>query len=220
VKQSIVSVYAKKCGNLSEDDINKLMDEETWMTADEAKGYGFADTIDDAYTVTNALKDGMVIVNNVAFECPGNVKGLERILNKKGKKNMDNKELLQKIMNLLGVHDGNEGVEDKEKERLTDLGELKTGNPYVDSIVDTAMKTGKSADEVKPFIDSIISVKPTEQKDNVLEAITNLIKDNLQSGSMGVKPSPKLGAKETQDAARVQEINDVITMANKLRGEK
>ncbi|MCK7513853.1 MAG: ATP-dependent Clp protease proteolytic subunit [Desulfobacterales bacterium] len=44
VKTAIISAYAAKSG-MSDQDISDLMDDETWMTAQEAKDRGFADTV-------------------------------------------------------------------------------------------------------------------------------------------------------------------------------
>lgn len=46
-RETMVAVYTEKTG-LSDDEIIKLLDEETWMTAEEAHKYGFADVIEDS----------------------------------------------------------------------------------------------------------------------------------------------------------------------------
>lgn len=46
LKVSMVRIYSEKTG-LSEDDVIKLMDEETWFTADEARESGFVDDIQE-----------------------------------------------------------------------------------------------------------------------------------------------------------------------------
>lgn len=54
MRDSIVAIYAKRTGKETEE-LNKLMDDETWMTADEAVDMGFADQVADAATITNAV---------------------------------------------------------------------------------------------------------------------------------------------------------------------
>lgn len=54
VKQTIVSQYARKTG-MGEDEISGLMDEETWLTADEALGMGICDRLSDAEPVAACL---------------------------------------------------------------------------------------------------------------------------------------------------------------------
>jgi ATP-dependent Clp protease protease subunit len=46
IKNTIISVYQKRTG-LSPDELSMMMDNETWMTADEAKQRGFVDEIQD-----------------------------------------------------------------------------------------------------------------------------------------------------------------------------
>jgi ATP-dependent protease ClpP protease subunit len=50
---SIVNDYQKKCG-MDVSDIQKMMKNETWMTADEALANGFIDSIYDGETVENS----------------------------------------------------------------------------------------------------------------------------------------------------------------------
>ena len=46
IKATIISVYRKKTG-LGEDELSRMMDTETWMTADEAKQRGFIDEVQE-----------------------------------------------------------------------------------------------------------------------------------------------------------------------------
>jgi hypothetical protein len=91
---AIASVYAEKTG-MSPKDIKAMMDEETWMTAMQAKRLGFADAVRGRASVkpagdgTNNLKIGGVVFNlakykNSAAVRPSSVGGLndrEAILN-------------------------------------------------------------------------------------------------------------------------------------------
>lgn len=67
VKSTIVAIYQEKTG-LPEDKLGELMDEESWLTADEALSLGFIDKIveDDGLDITNA--DNGLIVNGVLFD--------------------------------------------------------------------------------------------------------------------------------------------------------
>lgn len=53
MRDSIVAIYAKRTGK-DKEELNKLMDAETWMTASEAVEAGFADKVGDAVEITNA----------------------------------------------------------------------------------------------------------------------------------------------------------------------
>ena len=50
LKVSMVRIYADKTG-LSDDEVIRLMDEETWFTADEARDSGFVDDVQDGLKV-------------------------------------------------------------------------------------------------------------------------------------------------------------------------
>lgn len=67
VKSTIVSIYKDKTG-LSEDKLITLMNEESWLTADEALSLGFIDKIveDDGLLIED-VQDGL-IVNGVTFD--------------------------------------------------------------------------------------------------------------------------------------------------------
>jgi ATP-dependent Clp protease protease subunit len=60
IKSTIIGVYRKRTG-LSEDELSKMMDSETWMSADEAKQQGFIDEVQEklkavAYINTDKIK--------------------------------------------------------------------------------------------------------------------------------------------------------------------
>jgi ATP-dependent protease ClpP protease subunit len=48
IKANAVAMYKRKAKNLSDEKISELMDNETWMTAEEALAYGFIDRIIDS----------------------------------------------------------------------------------------------------------------------------------------------------------------------------
>jgi ATP-dependent protease ClpP protease subunit len=57
IREGLVAAYAAKTG-LSEDRIKGMLDDETWMTAGEAKALGFADEVDGAASVEASLRGG------------------------------------------------------------------------------------------------------------------------------------------------------------------
>lgn len=119
VKQTIVNTYLTR-SSLSEEELCQMMDDETWMTADEALDYGFVDTIDEKEAVTNSLRGGRLFMNSVSCDLSRykNAAQLKELLQKnkfttnmrKGDEKMGKKtdnDVLEKIKNLLGV--GNTG---------------------------------------------------------------------------------------------------------------
>lgn len=124
VKQTIVNTYLTR-SSLSEEELCQMMDDETWMTADEALDYGFVDTVDEKEAVTNSLRGGRLIMNSVSCDLSRykNAAQLRDLLQKnkvttnmrKGDEKMGKKtdnDVLEKIKNLLGM--GNAGRKTEE----------------------------------------------------------------------------------------------------------
>ena len=64
VRISIRDIYAQKTG-LDEKTLDKLMNAESYLTADEAVEYGFADEIDETQVVENYMVGDAVMVNGL-----------------------------------------------------------------------------------------------------------------------------------------------------------
>jgi ATP-dependent Clp protease protease subunit len=62
IDESIVAAYQEKTG-LEKDKIIELMEAETWMTAEEAVEYGFADQIAEEKNIAASLNAGVLIIN-------------------------------------------------------------------------------------------------------------------------------------------------------------
>lgn len=62
ISESIKEAYMSKATELSLDDITEIMDEETWLTADDCMTYGFADEIDESKSVAACI-DGKYAKN-------------------------------------------------------------------------------------------------------------------------------------------------------------
>lgn len=67
VKDSIVAAYRDRTG-LSEDRLAELMDQETWMTAAQARELGFADEVEEAVRVAASIGGGSLVVNGTRFD--------------------------------------------------------------------------------------------------------------------------------------------------------
>lgn len=66
IRDSILVVYEEKTGK-SRDELIELMDNEYWMTAQEAKDEGFADTIEESTKIAASIAGGDITVNGVKF---------------------------------------------------------------------------------------------------------------------------------------------------------
>lgn len=67
IKDALVNIYATKTF-LTTDKIRDLMDEETWMTADEAVMWGFANEVTDFQQIAASIKGDDMTVNGVTFD--------------------------------------------------------------------------------------------------------------------------------------------------------
>lgn len=221
VKQTIVNVYFKRCGGkLSEETIKDLMSAETWMSAQDALEYGFINQIDDAQ-IENRIDDGILIVNQIKCDLSQfkNTKKLHDIVKNKTRSEAHvNKaeELLAQIINLVtGTKDkGNEGVIQIERQRIADLDALnQKDNPIINQIIAVAKKDGKSAADIKPYIDAVMNVEPPENP--ALKAIKDLIADNLESGGQHVASN---SSANNPAATNQLEAEKIINLINKQRG--
>ena len=150
---------------------------------------------------------------------------------------MTDNETLQKIKNLLGIGtksqpetqpivpavqnnaDEKDAILAEERQRIAALDAMKSGNPAVDAIVETAKKNGATAESVKPYIDAIPQEQPTQtvNEEKMLEKIKAILLDNAESGAAGVAPSP-IRAGNDKAASKAANIEDVANYANKLLG--
>ena len=80
VKDSIIETYLNKA-KTDRETLSELMDNETWMSAEEAKEYGFIDEILDE-NVEKEVIENKLIINNMAFD-------ISRFKNFKEKKNRE-----------------------------------------------------------------------------------------------------------------------------------
>lgn len=67
IDESIIAAYEEKTG-LEKDKIIELMDAETWMTAEDAVSYGFADEIEDTKQIAASIGKGRLVVNGRTFD--------------------------------------------------------------------------------------------------------------------------------------------------------
>lgn len=224
VKQTIVNVYKERVTQLSEKELIKLMDDETWLTADEAKEYGLVDIVEGRVENSLVLNNGILTVNKAS--CKYAIKNESKIKQViRGKENCmkDTRETVwNRLGEMLGIYDGNDRTTtvdavEIERKRIIALDELKGKNVAIDRIVEVAKKSGKTVDEVKPFVTALSDLP---EKDSVaLETMNKLITDNLQSGALNVTVNGKT-AEDSKDveAIRKKTLEEVVNYANAMRG--
>ena len=231
VKQTIVNVYMKKCKNVAEAKLNRLMDAETWMSADEALAYGFVDEVDADEQVNNSLQNGIAVVNNISIDMtryrrPEKLKDILQSKPKEDKDMDDEKTLLDKLRDLLGVDNSQQDKKLQpdpvavERKRMLDLDAMRDGSELVDKIVDIAKKKGNTAEEIQEYVDQVkaSATKDNQQKSGI-EEIKNLIKDQLASGAGNVDANPTDNPNE--DARNMAaDVNNLVAAMKNVRGEK
>jgi ATP-dependent protease ClpP protease subunit len=240
-KQTITNVYCKKCKDaLSENKIKKMMDDETWMSAQDALKNGFIDEINDACKVKNSIAGDKITMNSVTVSMKRfkNSAKLQEIIAKNGKKTMeegekmsektDEKNIIDRLKDLISGMEGKprnntatppiDAVQ-QERQRMIDLDALDDkSNQTISRIIDAAKKNGTTAEAVKPFIDA---AKGEKSQENVVDAIKAIIQDQAESGAAGVQPMPADNkGPQAQAAEKMRQRDELVTMINKMRGEK
>lgn len=67
VKETLVAVYSARTGS-SEKEIRAMMDDETWMTGEEAAVFGFADEVGEEMKVAAKFDGRKGIINGIALD--------------------------------------------------------------------------------------------------------------------------------------------------------
>ena len=210
IKDSIVAAYRKRC-KASAEELAAMMDAETWMGAAECLEKGFVDEIQGS--VSPVLNGSSLIVNSINFDVKNfkNQDALKACLNKKVEvQSMNNK--LEAFLNSLGlklddnqqaapaqnaapaVHEPQPVIDaeqiaknavEAERQRVAALEAMDGGdNQAVTAIIAEAKKNGKTADDVKPYIDAVKTIPPAQNAAQQL--VANMIGDNKASGVEGI----------------------------------
>lgn len=210
IKGSIVAAYRKRC-KASAEELAAMMDAETWMGAAECLEKGFVDEIQGS--VSPVLNGSSLIVNSINFDMKNfkNQDALKACLNKKVEvQSMNNK--LEAFLNSLGLKlDDNQqaalaqnaapavqepqpvidaeqiakNAVEAERQRVAALEAMDGGdNQAVTAIIAEAKKNGKTADDVKLYIDAVKTIPPAQNAAQQL--VANMIGDNKASGVEGI----------------------------------
>lgn len=206
IKDSIVAAYRKRC-KVSAEEIAAMMDAETWMGAAECLEKGFVDEINGS--VTPVLNGNSLIVNSVQFDtckfkntdalkaCINHkmegktMSKLEEILNGLGLKLVDENQPTASVQNVAPQQPAVDAEQiaknavEAERQRVAALEAMDGGdNPAVTAIIAEAKKNGKTADDVKPYINAVKTIPPAQNAAQQL--VANMIDDNKASGVEGI----------------------------------
>lgn len=234
IKDSILNAYQSKC-RLSRAALSKMMDNETWLTAEECLDYGFADRISGR--IDMGLEGGKLSASGrsysvAAFADPQQLAEkfaagggrkeslmtkLEQILAKFGL--LD--EIVEPVADLAAdcvsepVAVDAEAAVAAERQRVADLEALRCGNRYIDAIVAAAQASGRTVDEAKPYVDALAALPPEQSPAQTL--MSAVIADNLASGVDSVAAA----ASEQRTITEQEKTVDFLCGAfQKLKGGK
>ena len=206
IKGSIVAAYRKRC-KASAEELAAMMDAETWMGAAECLEKGFVDEIQGS--VSPVLNGSSLVVNSVNFDMKNfkNQEALKACLNKKeevpkmgkleeflnslGLKQIDDNQPTASVQNVAPQQPAVDAEQiaknavEAERQRVAALEAMDGGdNQAVTAIIAEAKKNGKTADDVKPYINAVKTIPPAQNA--VQQLVANMIDDNKASGVEGI----------------------------------
>lgn len=238
IKGSIVAAYRKRC-KASAEELAAMMDAETWMGAAECLEKGFVDEIQGS--VSPVLNGSSLVVNSVNF----NIKNFKNqdalkacIQNQTEVKSMNNK--LEAFLNGLGLKlvDENQptasvqnvapqqpavdaeqiakNAVEAERQRVAALEAMDDGdNQAVTAIIAAAKKNGKTADDVKPYIDAVKTIPPVQNA--AQKVVADMIDDAKTSGAEGIG-SGAIDEAALEKAADEKAMDNMVKVMNKKLG--
>lgn len=231
IKQTIINAYQQKCKDkISADEIATMMDEETWIMAEDAKKYGFADIVDADNPTENTLNEKFLVVNNIQHDLKKfqNIDRLKEIVNvtkiqevpKLPTQNIQTTTVTDDTSNKDAI---NQAVT-AERERCLALDDLAAdGNPIVNAMVKEAKKDGKTVDDIKGYIDAVKNNMPKEapaqqtQTDKAKDFYQQVLTDNKLSGTEDL--TSDITSPTDEKAENEQAANFMATLINKRNGK-
>lgn len=237
IKGSIVAAYKKRC-KLSSEELEILMDAETWMGAQECLDKGFADEINGS--IETVLNGNTLIINSAKYDLTAykNAASIKNCINEKEK----NMSRLEEILDSLGLKivdspkaqnttvqvatpvspqptDNSAAIEAAvaaERQRIVDLEALDSGdNAAVKAIINQAKADGKTVAEVQPYIDAVKTVPAAQNA--AQRAVADMIADNKDSGTDGIASGATDDA-ALEKAADAKAMDNMVEIMNKKFG--
>lgn len=196
VKESILTTYENRTKK-PHAEIEKLVDAESYLSADEALENNFIDEITEEVDVQFDNSKKMIFMNKIELSCAK--MDFEKI-----------KTATHAVERKNSMEDVKKQIEDAvkaDRQRIKNLNSLKCENAAINKILDLAIEDGKNIEEIKPYIDAVKSAgtpkveppktPPENPQNNIFNQLAAIIKDNMQSGAENV---PAAGtAQQTED---------------------
>lgn len=196
IKDTILTTYEARTKR-PRGELEKLVDAETWLTADDALAGNFIDEITGAVDVQFDNFGKLIFMNRIEFS-DANI-DFEKI--KAATHAAERVKPMEDIKQQIAA------AVQAERKRITDLTALKCENAAVNKIIDLAVADGKTTSEIQPYVDAVKSVEvpkiatPPPVQNTAFEELKKIILDNMTSGAEGVQGStPAPTAEETKKA--------------------
>lgn len=196
VKDSIITTYETRTKK-PRAELEKMVDAETWLTANDALAGNFIDEITGAVDAQFDNAQKLIFMNKVELSCAD-------IDFEKVKAATHAAERVKPMEDLKGQI---AAAVQAERKRITDLNALKCENAAVNKIIDLAVADGKEIAEIQPYLDAVKSAEmpkvetPPPVQNTAFEELKKIILDNMQSGAEGVNGStPPPSADEIKKA--------------------
>ena len=147
IKDAILPIYADRTG-LDEDEVQALMDAETWMSAEKAVELGFADVVQKATKAKES--EGVNLMANFAFSMSASKAAM--------------KDFINKVKNSERNASMNENDELKETQA-----EVQTEEAPVEAPVEEVAEVKDSAEEIVEEKADEVAEEPAEEAESVAE---------------------------------------------------
>lgn len=219
IKDIIMNVYEAGT-EMDRNEISKLMNEETYMSAETAVKYHFATEIMEIpLSVTNTAHK-KIDFNREKFMNfqRSDMKKIQSIIKSDGGETMKEIKTVQDLTAAYGelVNQVQLEAVQTERERMTALDALDDGTAQVHAIIMHAKETGQTAADVQFFVDTAkANTQKKEPESDGNQFMNNLVDDNKQSGVENVKSYEKQG--KNNDA---EEMKSFVNALNKAMGGK
>lgn len=176
IKESLITTYEMRTGK-SRDEIEKLVDAESWLSADEALENNFIDEITGAVEAEYENGKRTIFLNKVEIPCSLD---MAKVIDKTHatERKVDH---MEEVKNAVAA----------ERARISDLLKMKCENAAINKIVDLAINDGKTVAEIAPYVDAVKGAvvpeeKPQPVENNAFAELSKLIMDQMKSGAEGV----------------------------------
>lgn len=191
IENSVVESYNDRLSRADlqvQPDIMTLLKAETWLTAADALKYGFADEIADS-SVDIEIDDETLTVDKLQIDM----------------KRFDETKL-RKVLNVkpTAKADASEKIRLHERNRIRDLSALRGQNRAIDALVDVAIETGKSVNEMQLYFDALKNVSTA---DEAAEKFSAVIRDQMNSGAEKVTGSQEVDGLTAQQRLLLKYAN-------------